>query len=119
MRAWLRGYKEINDFEEQLVDDGIILLKFWLHISREEQLRRFEEREREPWKQYKIGPEDYRNRTKTNAYEAAANDMIGRTTTEYAPWVLVEAEDKRFARVKVLREACEHIAKRLGSPPAR
>jgi polyphosphate kinase 2 (PPK2 family) len=113
VRAWQRAYKEINDFEEQLVEDGIILLKFWLHISRPEQLRRFKAREREPWKQYKIGPEDYRNRTKTNAYEAAAAEMIGRTSTEYAPWVLVEAEDKRYARIKVLREACEHIAERL------
>ena len=113
VRAWQRAYKEINDFEEQLVEDGIILLKFWLHISRAEQLRRFKTREREPWKNYKISDEDYRNRTLTNAYEAAASDMIGRTSTEYAPWVLIEAEDKHFARIKVLREACKRIAARL------
>jgi polyphosphate kinase 2 (PPK2 family) len=112
-REWMRAYKEINDFEEQLVESGIVVVKFWLHISREEQLRRFEARERESWKQYKIGPEDYRNRAKTNAYEAAANDMIGRTSTEFAPWVLVEAEDKRFGRVKVLRETVEHLSAAL------
>jgi len=113
-RAWMRAYKEINDFEEQLVEKGIIVLKYWLHISRDEQLRRFQEREREAYKQYKIGPEDYRNREKTNAYEGAANDMIERTSTEYAPWILVEAEDKRFARVKALRETCDRIEKALG-----
>lgn len=112
-RAWMRAYKEINDFEEQLVEKGIILLKYWLHISRDEQLRRFQEREREAYKQYKIGPDDYRNRAKTNAYEGAANDMIERTSTEYAPWILVEAEDKRHSRVKVLREACERIERAL------
>jgi polyphosphate:AMP phosphotransferase len=108
-RTWMRAYKEINDFEEQLTEHGIIVLKYWLHISRDEQLRRFQERESEAWKQYKIGPEDYRNRAKTNAYEGAANDMIERTSTEYAPWILVEAEDKRFSRVKVLKEACDRI----------
>jgi polyphosphate:AMP phosphotransferase len=108
-RAWMRAFKEINDFEQQLVERGIIVLKFWLHISADEQLRRFQERERESHKQHKIGPEDYRNREKTNAYEAAANDMIARTSTEYAPWILVEAEDKRYARIKVLEEACERI----------
>lgn len=112
-RAWMRAYKEINDFEEQLVEKGIIVLKYWMHISRDEQLRRFQEREREAYKQYKIGPDDYRNRAKTNAYEGAANDMIERTSTEYAPWILVEAEDKRFARIKVLREACARIESAL------
>jgi polyphosphate kinase 2 (PPK2 family) len=111
--TWQRAYKEINDFEQQLVDDGIILLKFWLHISRAEQLRRFKARARDLWKNYKITDEDYRNRTLTNAYEAAASDMIGRTSTEYAPWILVEAEDKHFARIKVLREAAQGIAARL------
>lgn len=109
-RAWHRAYKEINDFEGQLVAHGAIVLKFWLHISTDEQLRRFQEREREPWKEYKIGPEDYRNRQKTNAYEGAASEMISRTSTEYAPWTLIEAEDKHYARVKVLREACLRIA---------
>jgi len=108
-RAWRRAYKEINDFEEQLTESGFVVVKFWLHISSDEQLRRFAAREREPWKQYKIGPDDYRNRAKTNAYEEAANDMIGRTSTEFAPWVLIEAEDKCFARVKVLRETVTRL----------
>jgi AMP-polyphosphate phosphotransferase len=106
---WMRAYKEINDFEEQLVDHGIVLVKYWLHINSDEQLKRFHEREAEPWKNYKITPEDYRNRKKTNLYEIAANDMITRTSTEFAPWTLVEANDKRFARLKVLRTLCERI----------
>ncbi len=110
---WGRAYKEITDFERQLVDHGIVLCKFWLQISEEEQLRRFREREEKPWKQYKITPEDYRNRAKTNLYELAANDMIGRTSTEYAPWTLVEAEQKRFARLKVLQAICERIERQL------
>jgi AMP-polyphosphate phosphotransferase len=110
---YMRAYKEINDFEEQLVDHGLVVLKFWLHISSEEQLRRFRQRESEPWKQYKIGPEDYRNRAKSNAYEVAANEMIGRTSTEYAPWTLIEAEDKHFARLEVLGEACRQIESAL------
>ncbi len=109
---WRRAYKEINDFERQLVDHGIVLCKFWLHVSNDEQLRRFEERETKPWKQYKITPEDYRNRAKTTLYETAANDMVGLTSTEYAPWTLVEGEQKRFARLKVLRTICERIEER-------
>ena len=107
---WMRAYQEINDFEEQLVDFGIVLIKFWLHISNEEQLRRFREREEMPWKRHKITPEDYRNREKWAEYELAANDMIGRTSTEYAPWTLVEGNDKRFARVKVLETVVERLA---------
>ena len=110
---WMRAYKEINDFEDQLVDFGIVLVKFWLHISSEEQLRRFEEREKTPWKQYKITDEDYRNREKANPYEAAANEMIERTSTESAPWTLVPSEDKRFARVTVLETLCERLEARL------
>jgi polyphosphate:AMP phosphotransferase len=106
---WMAAYKEINDFEEQLVEFGIVLVKFWLHISLDEQLRRFEEREKIPYKQYKITAEDYRNREKAHQYERAANDMVERTSTEYAPWTLVEAEDKRYARVKVLRTVCERL----------
>jgi AMP-polyphosphate phosphotransferase len=99
---WRRAYAEINDFEDQLVDHGTILCKFWLHVSREEQLRRFEERRREPWKYYKLTPEDFRNRDKWNLYEGVADEMVERTSTQRAPWTLVEAEDKRFARIKVL-----------------
>ncbi|MDB4971975.1 MAG: polyphosphate:AMP phosphotransferase [Myxococcaceae bacterium] len=100
---WRRAYGEITDFESQLVGSGVIVVKFWLSISKDEQLRRFEEREAVPWKKFKITPEDYRNREKWDAYAAAVNDMVERTSTELAPWTLVEAEDKRFARVKVLR----------------
>jgi AMP-polyphosphate phosphotransferase len=107
--AWLRAYKEINDFEQELTRDGIVLVKFWLQISPEEQLRRFQDRELEPWKQHKITAEDYRNRQKTPQYELAASEMISRNSTEYAPFTLVEAEDKRFARVKVLETVCARL----------
>lgn len=106
---WMRSYKEINDFEEQLVDFGIVLSKFWVHISSEEQLRRFEARERIPWKQYKITDEDYRNRDKANQYEAAANEMVERTSTEYARWNLVASEDKRFGRIQILETICNQL----------
>ncbi len=99
---WNRAYREINEFEAQLKDHGIVVIKFWLHISRDEQLRRFKEREATPWKQHKITDEDYRNRKKFNQYEAAAKEMVERTSTPSAPWTLVEAEDKYFARIKVL-----------------
>ena len=108
-----RAYKEINEFEHELTRDGIVLVKFWLQISPEEQLRRFQAREREPWKQHKITAEDYRNRQKTHQYEAAAAEMIDRNSTEYAPFTLVEAEDKHYARIKVLETVCERLARAL------
>jgi len=111
--SWRRAYKEINDFEQELTRDGIVLVKFWLQISPEEQLRRFQDREREPWKQHKITAEDYRNRQKTNQYEAAASEMIGRNSTQYAPFTLVEAEDKHYARIKVLETVCERLERTL------
>lgn len=100
--AWQRAYKEINDFEEQLVEGGNLVVKLWVHISKEEQLRRFKERETQSWKQYKIGPEDYRNRDKWNDYEVAANEMVARTSSEFAPWTIVEGVDKRWSRVKII-----------------
>lgn len=100
---WRRAYAEINDFEEQLREGGNILLKFWLHISEDEQLRRFHERETVPWKKYKITPEDWRNREKRLDYLAAADEMFARTSTDYAPWHIVAAEDKKYARLEVLR----------------
>jgi polyphosphate:AMP phosphotransferase len=103
---WARAYKEINDFERELTDDGILLVKFWLHVTSAEQLRRFEERAREPWKQHKLTPEDYRNRLRENLYEVAASEMIERTSTEYAPFTLVPADDKRGARIQVLETVC-------------
>ncbi len=110
---WQRAYNEINDFEEQLTGFGIVLVKFYLTISAEEQLRRFKEREKTGYKRYKITEEDWRNRDKRTAYEAAAVEMIDRTSTKHSPWVLVEAEDKRFARVKVLRAAVRALEKAL------
>jgi polyphosphate:AMP phosphotransferase len=106
---WSRAYAEINDFEARLHEHGIVLLKCFLHVSKDAQLRRFQEREKTPWKQFKITEEDYRNREKWDAYVAAVNDMVERTSTEYAPWLLVEANDKPFARLKVLRAFCDRL----------
>ncbi len=100
---WLRAYGEINDFEEQLTDAGIVLVKFWLAIDEQTQLQRFEERQEIPFKRYKITEDDWRNRDKWPLYRQAVGDMVDRTSTEIAPWTLVEANDKRWARVKVLR----------------
>jgi polyphosphate kinase 2 (PPK2 family) len=99
---WMRAYSEINDFEEQLARNGAIIVKYWLQISKEEQHRRFKERERTRFKRFKITPEDWRNREKWDAYQVAAADMIERTSTKHAPWVLVEANDKYHARVKIV-----------------
>ncbi len=110
---WMRAYAEINDFEEQLTDSGIVLMKYWIHISKEEQLARFQAREQIPWKQHKITEEDYRNREKWDHYEHAVNDMVERTSTEYAPWTLVEGNDKRYARVKALKVYCERLERAL------
>ncbi len=106
---WKRAYEEINAFEEQLVDAGAILLKFWIAISKEEQLRRFEEREATGYKRHKITEDDWRNREKWSAYVSTACEMIERTSTELAPWTLVAGEDKRFARLEVLRAFVSHI----------
>jgi polyphosphate kinase 2 (PPK2 family) len=110
---WQRAYEEINAFEEQLTDFGVIILKFWLEISSAEQLRRFKERRITPYKHYKLTEEDWRNRKKWQGYEAAACDMIERTSTENAPWVLVEANDKNYARIKVLETICRRLEARL------
>lgn len=100
---WSRAFAEINHFEQQLTENGNILLKFWLHISPEEQLRRFREREETPWKQYKITSEDWRNREKRDAYVQAADEMFLRTSTSCAPWHVIAAENKKYARLEVLR----------------
>jgi polyphosphate:AMP phosphotransferase len=107
--AWMRAYREINDFEEQMVESGVIVAKFWLTISNEEQLRRFDEREKIAFKRFKITEEDWRNREKWDDYVRAASDMVERTGTQLAPWTLVEAEDKNYARIKVLKTLCESI----------
>lgn len=106
---WMRAYTEINEFEEQLVDHGTIIAKFWLAITPDEQLARFQAREQTGYKRFKITDEDWRNRDRWNDYEVAVCDMVDRTSTEYAPWTLVEANDKRHARIKVLRRLCETL----------
>jgi len=103
---WLRAYDEINDFEAQLAEHGTVIVKFWLAIDKAEQLRRFRAREKTAFKRFKITPEDWRNRKRWEAYERAVCDMVERTSTDVAPWTLVEACDKRFARIKVLRTFC-------------
>jgi polyphosphate kinase 2 (PPK2 family) len=106
---WMRAYQEINDFEAQLVRHNIVVVKFWLTISKDEQLRRFEDRKKTGFKRFKITDEDWRNREKWDAYEQAICDMVDRTSTEIAPWTLVEANDKNFARIKVLKTLCQRI----------
>lgn len=106
---WARAYHEINDFEAQLAQHGIVITKFWLHIDKEEQIQRFKAREQTPYKQHKITDDDWRNRDRWDDYKAAVNEMVVRTSTEYAPWEIVPANDKRLARVTVL----ETFARRL------
>ena len=112
-QEWKRAYDEINEFESQLTDHGLVVLKFWFHISPEEQKRRFEARAETPHKRWKLTEEDWRNRGKWGAYELAVDDMVGRTDTPEAPWILVEGEDKAYARVKVLRELCQRLRRAL------
>ncbi|MFS8037088.1 polyphosphate:AMP phosphotransferase [Xanthobacter sp. AM11] len=111
---WGRAYGEINDFEGQLTRAGYVVVKFWLAISQEEQARRFEARETIAYKRFKLTPEDWRNREKWPLYEAAVTEMVDRTSTRDAPWTLVEAEDKHFARVKVLRTVADRLEAMLG-----
>ncbi len=110
---WLRAYAEINDFEHELVRSRAVVLKFWLQIDPEEQLRRFTEREQIEHKRFKITAEDWRNRDKWDAYQRAAVDMIDRTSTGKAPWIAVEANDKGFARVKILKAVVKHLERAL------
>jgi polyphosphate kinase 2 (PPK2 family) len=113
-KEWMRAYAEINQFEDQLVDRGVVLVKYWLHVTKDEQLRRFKERGATPHKQWKLTPEDWRNRDRWQAYEDAVNDMIERTSTRDAPWTLVEANDKSYARLKVLETMCDRLERGLG-----
>ncbi len=112
---WMRAYNEINEFEAQLIEHDIVVVKFWLSITKEEQLTRFKAREQTPFKHFKITEEDWRNREKWDAYEQAVCDMVDRTSTEIAPWTLVEANDKRYARIKILKTLCESIERALDS----
>ena len=115
--AWKRAYKEINSFERQMRDFGAVVGKFWIHITREEQLRRFEERKQTGYKAWKLTGEDWRNRGKWGAYEEAVNEMLLKTGTRTAPWTPVEGNDKHWARVKILSTLVDLLSKELGHKP--
>ena len=106
---WLRAYNEINEFETQLAEYGIVVVKFWLSISADEQLKRFQVREQTGFKHYKITDEDWRNRDRWTDYEQAVCDMVDRTSSDLAPWTLVPANDKYHARIQVIKTLCEGI----------
>ena len=106
---WLRAYEEINYFERSLADEGMILVKFWIHISSDEQLQRFERRRDNPLKAWKLTEEDWRNREKRDAYTEAVEDMLAATDKPQAPWSLIEGDSKRYARVKVIETVIERI----------
>ncbi|MFV1973153.1 MAG: polyphosphate:AMP phosphotransferase [Thiohalobacterales bacterium] len=106
---WRRAYAEINEFEEQLTEHGILLVKYWVHIDSEEQLERFKAREQIPYKSWKLTGEDWRNREKSDAYGQAVNDIVEHTSMQAAPWTIVEGNDKHFARIKVLKTLCNRL----------
>ncbi|MBI5070039.1 MAG: phosphate--AMP phosphotransferase [Deltaproteobacteria bacterium] len=110
---WRRAFHEINEFERSLANFGAVLVKFWLHVSPETQLRRFKEREKDPAKRYKITDEDWRNREKWQLYRTAVHDMVSQTSTSYAPWTIVEADDKNWARIRCLKTLVEAVERRL------
>ncbi|HMA49612.1 MAG TPA: polyphosphate:AMP phosphotransferase [Magnetospirillaceae bacterium] len=113
---WQRAYAEINDFEDQLWHHGMVLTKFWLHITPEEQYKRFEQRDAVAYKKWKLTDEDWRNRSKWDSYEAAVHEMVERTSSAAAPWLLIEGNDKNFARVKVIRALADRLRVRLARP---
>ncbi len=110
---WQRAYSEIVNFEEAMLAHGIAILKFWLHIDRDEQMQRFKSREQISFKQFKITDEDYRNREKWDDYQKAVNEMIARTSTSKSPWLLIEANDKNYARIKIIKAYCDRLEKML------
>jgi polyphosphate kinase 2 (PPK2 family) len=105
--AWQRAYEEIRDFERMLTEEGTVLVKLWLHISSREQFKRFKSRARDPLRTWKLTDEDWRNRSKRRAYTRAIEDMLAETDRENAPWTLVEADSKRYARVKVVESVID------------
>jgi polyphosphate:AMP phosphotransferase len=111
--AWSRAYHEINEFEKQLAEHGTVVLKFWIHISKDEQMARFKKRQEIEHKNYKITEEDWRNRKQWGAYEAAVHDMVTHTSTREAPWKLVAGNDKKFARLEILRTFCRALKRAL------
>jgi polyphosphate:AMP phosphotransferase len=112
-QEWKRAYREINEFEEILTNYGTIIIKFWMHIGREEQFNRFKQRENTPHKQWKITPDDWRNREKWNLYLGAADEMLQKTSTSWAPWTIVESNDKYYARIKIFNTVIKCIEKEL------
>ena len=112
-QEWQRAYKEINNMEHDLADAGAIVLKFWMQIDKDEQERRFKARQENPEKQWKITDEDWRNREKWDQYEDAVNLMLARTNTAWAPWVIVESDNKKYARIKALQEIISAMEARL------
>jgi polyphosphate kinase 2 (PPK2 family) len=114
---WKRAYREINYFERQLFDFGVIIFKFWLHISQEEQLKRFESRAGDKLREWKLTEEDWRNRDKWNLYEEAVNDMLLKTSTLTAPWTVVEGNSKPYARVKILSTIVDKLSQELHYDP--
>jgi AMP-polyphosphate phosphotransferase len=111
--AWRRAYREINEFEQHQYSFGMVICKFWLQITKQEQLRRFKGRETDPYRSYKLTDEDWRNRSRWDTYTQAVEDMLLHTSTRGAPWTVVEANDKYFARVKVLKTIVAAIEERL------
>jgi polyphosphate kinase 2 (PPK2 family) len=111
---WKRAYREINEFERQLYDDGAVILKFYVHISKDEQLKRFRERAKDPYKHWKIDSEDWRNRRNWKGYIKAAEDMFEQTSSKIAPWYLVEGNYKWFARIKILKVIAKQFEKEFG-----
>jgi polyphosphate kinase 2 (PPK2 family) len=114
---WKRAYREINYFERQLVDFGTIIFKFWLHVGQEEQLNRFEARAADPKRSWKLTDEDWRNRQKWPQYEEAVNDLLLKTSTLYAPWTVVEGNDKLYARIKILKTVVDKLSEELKYDP--
>jgi polyphosphate kinase 2 (PPK2 family) len=110
---WRRAYQEIVEFERSLTSDGVIMIKLWMHISHDEQARRFESRQADPLRSWKLGPEDWRTRDKRPQYEAAVREMLERTDTETAPWDVIEGESKRFARVRVIETVIARVEEGL------
>ena len=106
---WRRAFAEINDFEDQLIEHGIVLLKFWLQISKDEQLARFKSREETPYKRWKLQDEDWRNRERWDEYALATHEMIQQTSVMKSPWVLVENESKHYGRIKVINAVCDAL----------
>ncbi len=108
---WQRAYNEINEFEKELKDWSAVIIKFWVQIDKDTQLARFQERQNNPEKQWKITDEDWRNREKWDEYEVAVNEMLQKTNTEYAPWHILESVDKKYARIKASKIVIEEIKK--------